>query len=59
MELADLVPKSNAAPARVEYSFLEGGSANVRSTNTRGKPVTYTVKRLKGAWKVVSLRVGA
>ena len=57
MEFADLVPEGEPKPARPEFSFLEGGSAQVRIPNGRGGEAAYTLKSVHGDWKVVSIRV--
>jgi hypothetical protein len=59
MPFADLTPDGKPAPKPAEYSFLEGGSALVRIPNRRGKPVSYTMKLVGGAWKVTDIRVGS
>ena len=58
MSFADLTPAGKPEPKPAEYSFLEGGSALVRIPNRHGNPVTYTMKLVRGDWKVTDIRIG-
>ena len=45
-------------PGAPTFSVLEGGSAQVRMPNSRGEPVSYTLKMIDGTWKIVNIRIG-
>jgi hypothetical protein len=58
MEFADLVPSGAAETSKPEFTFAEGGGAQLRIKNSRAQRVLYALKMQDGGWKVVTIRVG-
>lgn len=58
MEFADLVPSGAPEPSAPEFTFAEGGGAQLRIKNSNGQRVLYALKMQDGGWKVVTIRVG-
>jgi hypothetical protein len=59
MEFADLAPAGAPEPTKTEFSFQEGGNAQLRIKNAHGQAVLYTLKLFGDGWKVITIRVGA
>jgi hypothetical protein len=58
MEFADLVPEGAPETTAPEFTFAEGGGAQLRIKNSRAQRVLYALKMQDGDWKVVTIRVG-